>query len=72
MRDSGFPYVVSVTLRDNNNIAHWNRICIDAVELFGIPGDRFITDLHWDKLDFYFKNTQDELLFRLKFSEVCI
>jgi hypothetical protein len=47
----------------------WNEVCALGVELFGLPGDRYITDLTADHMTWIFREPQDALLFRLKFSE---
>jgi hypothetical protein len=48
----------------------WDQICIDAIELFGLPGGRYITDIGGDSMDWIFRDQRDAVLFRLKFSEV--
>lgn len=48
----------------------WNEICADAVELFGLPGDRYMTQPNINDMTWYFRSEADALLFKLKFSEV--
>ena len=55
-----------------DNILRWDRLCTDAIQLFGLPGDRYITDIGGDCMDWIFKDPKDALLFRLRFSEVTI
>jgi hypothetical protein len=50
----------------------WNEICADAVELFGLPGDRYITDISEKSMTWSFRSDQDAVLFRLKFAEALI
>jgi len=50
-------------------IQDWNETCAQAVELFGLPGDRYITDLTAGYVTWIFREPQDALLFRLKFAE---
>jgi hypothetical protein len=50
----------------------WDHICIDAIELFGLPGERYITDISNTRMDWAFKDPKDALVFKLKFSEVII
>ena len=47
----------------------WNEICAQGVELFGLPGDRYITDVTADHMTWIFREPHDALLFRLKFAE---
>ena len=49
---------------------YWNNLCANAVELFGLPGDRYITDISERSMTGSFRSDQDAVLFRLKFSEV--
>lgn len=44
----------------------WNDVCATAVEYFGLPGSRFITDVTQDYMDFYFKDEKDAIWFSLK------
>lgn len=55
---------------DNSII--WDRICIDAVELFGLPGNRYVTDITENDMTWSFASDQDALLFKLKFSEAIV
>jgi hypothetical protein len=47
----------------------WNEICALVVEDFGLPGNRYITDVGLYDIGFIFKNPQDLLFFKLKWSE---
>jgi hypothetical protein len=64
-----YPFCIEITLFDNDDIPHWNEICIQTLELFGLPGNRYITGTSRDFMRFYFKEEHDALLFKLKFSE---
>ena len=50
--------------------AHWNLLCAEAVELFGLPGQRYVTDLNAEYMTWSFRDPKDAVLFKLKFSEV--
>lgn len=47
----------------------WNEICAQVVEQFGLPGDRYITNVGLFDMGFTFRDEQDLLLFKLKWSE---
>lgn len=47
----------------------WNEICAQVVEQFGLPGDRYITEVGLLEMSFIFKDPQDLVLFKLKWSE---
>lgn len=55
-----------------NPLYYWDTLCANAVDLFGLPGDRYITDISEHSMTWSFRTEQDALLFKLKFSEaVC-
>lgn len=43
--------------------SEWNEGCARAMELFGLPGDRFVTDLCEDWMYFHFKSEKDATMF---------
>jgi hypothetical protein len=49
---------------------YWDQMSIASIELFGLPGDRFITDISAEHMTWSFRSDRDALLFKLKFSEV--
>ena len=36
-----------------------------VVEIFGLPGDRYVTEIAIDNMTFWFRERQDALLFKL-------
>ena len=46
-----------------NYTERWNEILARTVEVFGLPGDRYMTSANVDFMDFKFKDEQDRLLF---------
>ena len=48
---------------------YWDTLCASAVELFGLPGDRYITDIGEFSMTWSFRKDKDAVLFRLKFGE---
>jgi len=81
LRDPAFTHIVKVYM-DDSSLLKWNEMCARAVDLFGLPGDRFITDIingnnkYFPKgatfMEWIFREEHDALLFKLKFSEVCV
>jgi hypothetical protein len=49
---------------------YWDRLCVASIELFGCPGDKFVTDIGPDKMTWSFRDPKDAFIFKLKFSEV--
>jgi hypothetical protein len=48
----------------------WNEICAKVLEVFGLPGTRFIFTPTEDYMIFTFKSIKDAQLCRIMFSEV--
>jgi hypothetical protein len=62
---------MSVTVRipwDRNydNEYRWNLVCARAIEMFGLPGDRFETHANIQHMDFIFKSNKDALMFAIE------
>ena len=53
-----------------NSMYRWNEVVANAVELFGLPGDRYITDVNENSMTWSFDDHRDAMLFQLKFSGV--
>ena len=72
MHDPEFAHPVNMswTRSDSDTVIRdWNEIWAQGIELFGLPGDRYITDLTAGYATWIFREPQDALLFRLKFAE---
>ena len=69
LRDDDFAYPVVIPWGSNlDTVSAWNEICAEGMELFGLPGHRYITDANVNDMTWWFKNEQDALLMILKFS----
>lgn len=58
---------VSVPWKNQSTI-QWNEICADIVNHFGLPGDRYTTEVSVDEMLFFFKNEKDALMCTLLIS----
>jgi len=56
-------------LWDNQNGFWWNETCAIVIEVFGLPGDRYVTKPSHDAMFFDFKNKKDADLCRILLSE---
>jgi len=58
---------------DYNEMSRWNEMLADIVQVFGLPGARYITDVDANNMTFWFRDHRDALLFRLSHghSELC-
>ena len=52
-----------------NNLYLWNVVAANAVEFFGLPGDRYITDIGEHAMIWSFRDPKDAVFFKLKFGE---
>ena len=55
-------YVARMDYNDNDWYK-WNEMMARVIEVFGLPGDRYITSLHVDSMSFNFNDERDRLLF---------
>lgn len=68
--DNEFKYPVTIPWAPKlDTVSAWNEICAEAMEMFGLPGGRYMTEANVNDMTWYFKNEQDALLMTLKFSE---
>jgi len=71
MRTNNFSHPVTVRWgRGADTMTYWDHLCIYSIEQFGLPGDRYVTDISADAMVWSFQSEQDALIFRLRFSEV--
>lgn len=64
-QDSRYKYVVRLYWMNGDTISDWNEKCAQALEIFGLPGDKFITHPTADYLEFIFKDEKDAIYFNL-------
>jgi hypothetical protein len=70
LRDDAFKYPVVVPWSSKlDTVSAWNEICAQGMEMFGLPGGRYITDANVTDMTWYFRDPQDALIMTLKFSE---
>ena len=71
LQNPEFAYPVTVHWgRGSDTMAYWDRLCIASIEMFGCPGDKFVTDISADRMIWSFRDPKDAFIFKLKFSEV--
>lgn len=59
-------YVHSVKL---SWLSEWNVACANIIEIFGLPGDRFMTHPTFEYMDIAFKSPRDAELCKILISE---
>jgi hypothetical protein len=66
--DKDFPWRSRIVWASHVEMP-WNEICAQVVEQFGLPGERYITEVGLLEMAFIFRDPKDLLLFKLKWSE---
>jgi hypothetical protein len=52
--------------RNYDNEYKWNEVCVWAIKMFGLPGDRFQTHANVHYMDFVFKSNKDALMMAIQ------
>jgi hypothetical protein len=66
LRNPEYSHGMTLTWHDDyNEMSRWNEMLANIVEVFGLPGVRYITDVNVDNMTFWFRDSNDALLFRL-------
>ena len=74
MQDPNYPYGAQIQWSAQFPMENqWNDIAIWALDFFGLPGDRYITDLNINDMTWWFQDPHDQTLFVLRNGETkCI
>ena len=64
-----FNYPIRVNWTSGDGIPYWNETCAMVLEVFGLPGNRFMYRPHLDYMVFEFKTKKDADLCRILLSE---
>ena len=55
--------------RHGTTMIWWDSVGAWAIETFGLPGDKFITEIHHEFMVFWFCTEEDAMLFMLRFGQ---
>jgi hypothetical protein len=50
-------------LYHDHEMQRWNHMLADIVQQFGLPGDRYVTEITTEDMTFWFRDHRDALLF---------
>ena len=71
MTEPGFDHHVAVWWSERMRpTTAWDDVCIYAIEHYGLPGEKYITDISVDRMVWSFRDSRDALMFKLRWSEV--
>ena len=52
--------------RAYNNVAAWDEVSTWSLEFFGLPGDRYVTEINIHEMIWWFRDPRDQTLFVLR------
>lgn len=59
-------YRVRISVPTNHErVVMWNETCIRAIELFGLPGDKYSCRFNKEAIEFWFVDEKDAMMFEL-------
>lgn len=66
MKSADHPHGMILNwLYHDNEMQRWNHMLADIVQQFGLPGDRYVTEVSSEEMTFWFRDHRDALLFKL-------
>ena len=66
MKSADHPHGMILNwLYHDNEMQRWDHMLADIVQVFGLPGDRYVTEITTEDMTFWFRDHHDALLFRL-------
>lgn len=67
MQDPEFPHGAQIQWgRQFSNQRQWDEIATWGLETFGLPGDRYVTDVNVNDMTWWFRDPRDQTLFVLR------
>jgi hypothetical protein len=57
------PFELSIQIE--RNINNWNETCARAIELFGLPGEKYTCRFTKNFIEFWFLDEKDAMIFEL-------
>ena len=49
-----------------DTISQWDDVAIWGIEMFGLPGERYITEININDMTWWFRDPHDRLVFVLR------
>ena len=59
---------VTVPWKNQSNV-WWNETCANIMEVFGLPGGRYRTEVSAESMIFYFENEKDAFMCKIMISD---
>lgn len=59
------PFELTAPANVDTVLNRWNEYCIKAIELFGLPGDKYTCRFTDTDIEFWFEAEKDAMMFEL-------
>ena len=67
MQDHKFLYGAQINWGYRmDTISQWDDVAIWGIEMFGLPGERYLTEVNVNDMTWWFRTEQDRLMFVLR------
>jgi hypothetical protein len=67
LKDPKYPHGAKIVWgRPLDTITQWDEVAAWGIETFGLPGDRYITDININEMIWWFRDPCDQILFTLR------
>ncbi len=67
MQDPKYPHGAQIQWgRHFSAEHHWDEVATWSIEFFGLPGDRYVTDVNVNDMTWWFRDPRDQTLFVLR------
>lgn len=67
MKDPKYPHGAKIVWgRPLDTITQWDEVATWGIEFFGLPGDRYVTDININEMIWWFRDPRDQTLFTLR------
>lgn len=71
LKEPGYNWPVTIRWGAGaENETQWNDISIWCVETFGLPGDRYVTDISTEHMTWFFREDKDAVFMKLKYGDL--
>lgn len=67
LQDPDFPHGAQLAWgRPYDTITKWDSVATWGIETFGLPGNRYITEINVNEMTWWFREPEDRMLFVLR------
>lgn len=69
MNNDNFQHSVTINWTSEQGTIWWNETCAMVLEVFGLPGDRYIYKPKFDNMTFNFRTENDAVMCKIMLSD---